>query len=308
MSVATKYSLAAIHLDDAADTIISGVNTQGVSLESEIEQEPTSGEVYNRWLSLSGQSTGAQFATSHLATAIAAIGTSLSIGSPATGLKVWLQKHVEGGTRAGAASHRYHLATEGIIAPETLSVAHGGSAAMTYKIVTTYDGSNDPWQLSDSQSMPAAEADDERFALGPMQIGSKSLTQFRQLDIAYNVNVVAEGADGDIWPTFASVESITPVITFKGIDPEWWKSTNVPITGLACTHANTILYLRKRAYGGTWVADNVAEHIKLTAAGLAHVQGFDASGLAAAECSLVLPCRYDGSNVPITADVASTIV
>ncbi len=310
MSIARKYSLAAVQLDTGSDVLISGIVSQGLSLDSQIGQEPTSGEVYNRWLSLTGQAPGAQFSTYHLATAINAISLGLSIGSLATGLKLWLQKHVEGGGRAGAASHRSHLATEGIIAPETLSVQHGPNqhATMAYKVVTTYDGSNDPWQLADSQTMPTAEADDERFTLGPMQIGNKSLTQFRQLDIAFNVNVVTEGGDGDIWPTFASIESVMPVLTFKGIDPEWWKSSNIPMTGLACTHANTILYLRKRAYGGTFVANGVAEHIKLTAAGLAHVDGFDATGSGAAECSLVLPCRYDGSNVPITAAVASTIV
>lgn len=312
MSIARKYSLAAVQLDTGSDVLISGITTQGLSTNTQVDQEPTSGEVYNRWLSITGMDPNGRFATYHLATALASIGLGgLSIGSLATGLALWLQKHLEGGSRTAGANHRKYLMTEGIVIPRTLSVAHGPNqhATVTYEIIPTWDGINDPIQIFESQNLPTAEADDERFALGPMTIGNKSLAQFRSFEIDFAINAVAEGGDSDIFPTYISIESIMPVLRFRGIDPEWMKSTNIPLAGLACTHANTILYLRKRADAGTFELDGVAEHIKLTADGLAHIEeAVDATGSGATETSLVLPLRWDGTgNAPLTINTASAI-
>ena len=311
MAISKKYTLAAVQLDTGADVLISGITSQSLQLNSEVDQEITSGNVYPAWYGLSGQSPGGQFGTHHLATALAAIGgLGLDISTLATGLALWLYKHADASTRAGAASHRKFLCQQGIVVPRTLSVSDGPGqhAVITYEILTTFDGTNNPWVIGESQTLPNAEPDDERFALGPMKIGNKTLSQVRQFDVDFGINVVAERGDGDIWPTFCSIETISPSITLRGIDPEWFKDANVPLAGLAGVHANTVLYLRKRAAGQSFVADNVAEHIKFTGDGLAHiVDGFDVGVSGAAECSLVMPLRNDGSNAPLTIDTASTI-
>lgn len=311
MGITKKYTLAAVQLDTGSDVLISGITSQNLQLNSQVDQEITSGNVYPAWYGLSGQNPGGQFGTHHVATALAAIaGLGLDISTLATGLALWLQKHAKGGTRAGAASHRKFLCQEGMVVPRTLSVSDGPGqhAIVTFEIITTFDGTNNPWVLSESQTLPNAEPDDERFALGPMTVGGKSLTQVRQFDIDFGINVVTERGDGDIWPTYASIETIAPSITLRGIDPEWFKDANIPLAGLAATHANTTLYLRKRAAGGTFVANGTAQHVKFTGDGLAHiVDGFDVGGSGAAECSLVLPLRNDGSNAPLTIDTTSAI-
>lgn len=311
MSIARKYSLYAVQLADTVPVLISGITTQGLQTGSEVEQEATSGEVYARFAALTAQNPTGRFATYHLATALANIGLAgLSIAGLANGLNLFEQKHAAGGTRAGAASHRKQNLTEGIIVPRTLTCTHGPnqSASITYEVIATWDGSNDPVTITESVSLPGAEADDERFALGPMSIGAISLPQIRQFEIDFGINAVAE-RDGDVWPTFVSIETIMPRITLRGIDPEWFKSTNIPLAGKPGTHANTILYLRKRADGGTFVANGTAQHIKFTAAGLAYIDdAFEATGSGAGESSLVMPLRYDGTNAPLTFNTASAIV
>lgn len=310
MAVTNKYSLYAVQLDDTADVLISGITTQGLVTQSATDQEVTT-EVYSRWYALTGQNPQGRFGTYHLATALANFPlTGLSIAGLATGLALWLQKHKDEASREATLKHRKYLMTAGMVIPQALTVAHGAgqSAIGTFQVLPTYDGSNDPFQISDLQTLPTAEADDERFAIGPVQIGSKSLSHFRSVDIDFGINAPAESADGDVWPTFIAIESVNPRITFRGIDPEWLKSTNVPLVGLTCTHANTIFYLRKRAIGGTFVVNGTAEHIKFTAAGLAYVEEvFDATGQGASETNLVLPCSYDGTNAPLVINTASAI-
>lgn len=307
MAVTAKYSLAAVQLDTTVDVMIRGITTQALSIESAVDQEPTSGEIYNRWLALTAQSFNGRFATFHVGTAFSAIGLGgLSISSLVTGLSLWLQQHALGGSRAGTLSHRKYNITRGIVFPRTLTCSHGQNqhASISYEIVPVYDGAVSPFTITPDLTMPAAEVNDvpgERFALGSMTIGGKLLSHIRQFEIDYGIKVVAESADGNPWPTFVSIETITPRITLRGIDPGWLADAVVPLTGLACTHANTIMYLRKRLSGDSFVPDGTAEHIKFTAAGLAHVQqAFDASGAGAAETSLVIPLRFDGTYAPVT--------
>ncbi len=64
----------------------------------------------------------------------------------------------------------------------------------------------------------------------------------------------------------------------------------------------------KRLHGSAYVPDATAQHIKLTVDGLAYVEdAFDASGNENATCSLVVPLRYDGTNSPITTNLATAI-
>ena len=88
----------------------------------------------------------------------------------------------------------------------------------------------------------------------------------------------------------------------------WFADARVPLAGLAFAHANTTLYLRKRLSKSTFVANNVAEHVKFTACGMAVIE--DAARIGSsddAEISLSLPLTHDGSNDPLVVDTSSAI-
>lgn len=306
MTVATKHGLYGVEIDA---TLIGGITNLGTRTGEEVRNEPTSGEIYARFQSLVAQKPGAEFTTLNIAAALDACGlTGVDIGGLAAGLNLYAQKHVEGGTRAGAASHRKYTIKDGILVPRVLSVDHQGDATLRYEAVAIYDGANDPIVIADSQSLPGGLTDAQRFTIGPVTIESVSLAQVRRFELDFGLQVVSEGADSDIWDTFISIESIQPQITLRGIDVEWLKSTNIPLLGKAVTHTNTAIYLRKRAAGGTFVADGTAEHIKFTAAGLATIDTpFEADGNDAGETSLTLPLKYDGVNVPLVINTTSAI-
>jgi len=311
MAVTRKYSLSAVRLNTGAPVLISGILSQGLGLGATVDQEPTSGEVYPRWTSVTGLSPDGRFATYHLATALASIGlTGLNIGSLATGLEFWLQQHALGSTRAGVLSHRKTLIKAGIVFPLSVECNHGPNqhGRVSYQVTPVWDGANDIVQISDGETLPTAEADDERFGLGPIAIGGKTIDHVDSLTVDFGINAVVEGKDGDICPSYVSIETLLPSIRLRGIDPEWFAAAKIPLAGLACTHANTILYLRKRALGDGFVANGVAQHIKFTACGLAVIDDAQqATGSGAAETSLILPLRYDGANAPLTINTASAI-
>ncbi len=306
MAVTTKHGVYGVVIDS---TLLGGITNLNTRTGSEVRNEPTSGEIYARFQSLVAQLPGAEFTTLNIAAALDLCAlTGVDVGGLAAGLNLYAQKHVEGGTRAGAASHRKYTLKDGILVPRTLSVTHQGDATLRYEAVGIWDGSNDVITISDSQSLPGGLTDAERFTLGPVTIESVSLAQVRAFELDFGLEVVSEGSDSDIWDTFISIASIQPQITLRGIDMEWFKAANIPLLGKAVTHTNTAIYLRKRAAGGSFVIDGTAEHIKFTAAGLATIDTpFDADGNEAGETSLVVPLKYDGTNAPLVIDTTSAI-
>jgi len=309
MSVTKKYSLYAVQLDTGADVLISGILSQNLGLGAEVDQEPTSGEVYPRWSSLTGLAPDGRFSTYHLATALGAIGaTGLNIASLATGLVFWLQQHAVGSTRAGVLSHRKVLLREGIVFPTTLSCSGGPNqhAQIGYQVIPTWDGTNEILEVTDGVTLPTAEPDDERFALGPITLGAKTIDHVDSLEVDFGINAVRESKDGDLRPTYVSIETVLSSIRLRGIDPTWLAAAKIPVTGLACTFANSAIYLRKRLIGGSFVPDVTAEHLKLVPVGMALIDdAFQASGSGAAETSLVLPLRYDGTNLPLSISASA---
>ena len=190
---------------------------------------------------------------------------------------------------------------ESLVFPQRLSAVGRDDADLSYETRITHDGSaNDAIIVTDGVSLPVAASDNERFALGPVTVESVSLTHLRSFELAFGLTVETEGDGSSIYDTFASIATIQPIITLRGIDIEWLHSTNIPWLGKAATHTNTAIYLRRRASGGSFVADGQAQHIKITAAGLATIGPcFDATGaVTAGEVTLTMPCKYDGTNNP----------
>jgi hypothetical protein len=319
MSLDNIHGLYAVSFQNDGDgsaTVLDSVARVQLSQSNAFNREQTSGSVYDRFITILAQTHSASLETKRLATWLAEIGlTGLPIVDGALGeygLRLYAQKFDESaGGRASGSNHRSYTIANGLLVPSRLSVSHQGDAMLTCNLFVKYDGTNDPVVVATSVSLPALDGDDERFTLGGVTLGSKTFDGKQSLEIDFGVTVREEGADSDIWPTALSIVSIQPTLTLTGVKPEWLTAdtTTLPIEGLACTHANSTIYLRKRAQGGTgFVADGTAEHIKFTVDGLAAIETiFDASPGSPAETSLTLPLEWDGTNAPLTIDTASTI-
>jgi hypothetical protein len=306
MSVTRKHSLYGVQFDATMIGVTSGM----IDLGYDVQADRTSGAVSPKIATINSIKPNAQLTTKAIAAALdqSAL-TGLDISTLTAGLNCYGYKHASGGSRATGANHRKFNTVAGMIAPTTLSAQGRQDAVLNYDARIIHDGSaNDPVIITDAVSVPTDATDAERFALGPVTVGGISLTHLRSLEIAFGLTIVTEGDGSSVYDTFASIEAIEPVITLRGIDPEWLKSANIPFGGKAAAHANTTIYLRKRLGYSTFVADNVAEHVKFTAAGLAVIPTpYDASVGNPNELMLVLTCIHDGTNNPILIDTTSTI-
>lgn len=300
-----------IYPDGASDVLLGGIVDQDVQLGSEVRRERSSGDPYPRHIALTAQRPRATFTSFAIAKALDACGLlGLKIASTINaGLELFAQKFDEGSLVASGANHRKYTVRNGLLIPRTLRVDHQGDATISYEVLPRYDDTNAPIIEADSATLPSGLVDDERFTLGPFTVESVAIGQATQLEIDFGLAAETIGADSDIWDTFTRIGAVEPMIRIRGTDVTWLAAANIPRTGKAATHANTKLYLRKRAEGSTYVADGTAEHIKFTAAGLATIEtANNQSGDAPTELELQLPLNYDGTNVQLVIDTTSTIV
>ena len=301
----TRHGLYAV-VHDA--TAIPGVFRVGWQTNTKTGGEPTAAELSPRNRLILGQEPKLSFATRALATALGLCGTSGSdISDLTAGLIGYQHKFQRGGSRATGSTHRKITVVDGMLYPTRITCAHQGLAELEYEAAAAWDGTNDPFQIAEASALPSAPTDAERFTIGGVQIGGVALTDIINVDIDLGLTVTAEGADSDLWPTHVSLEQFNPKITFRGKKAEWWAAAGIPLVGKAATHANSIVYLRKRTQTG-FETDVTAEHIKFTIDGLAYLTDlFNADGTKSGETGLVVEGEFDGTNDALTIDTASAI-
>lgn len=313
MSVARMHGLYAVKV--GASTLLGGITRRSARLGNDVRQIATSGDVYARFQALYAVKPMCDFASLNLAAALDLCGlTGFRITSGAT-LLFYCQQQQKGGSRMSGSNHRIITVNEGLLLPRRITCEHQGDAQIDYDVLPIYDGSNDPIVVADTSALGTNPGDAERFTLGPVTLAwsgsSMTLPEIRRTEIDFGVQAETVGADSDLYDTNVRIVEIQPSITFTGIDIEWFKSANIPIGGRSLVHSGggsggttpTTIVFRKRALGGTFVAAATAEHIGMTACGMAVVeQLFDAQGNALDECSLRIPLRFDGTNAPITID------
>lgn len=300
MSVSRKHGNYAI---DLAGTIIGGQMRSALRTGTEVRVQSTDGIQYPVHQAIYAQEPVAELQTLSIAAALDEIGSTGLAVTNAAPVNLWAYKRAHGGTRAGALSHRKYVLNDGLIVPERISCDHRGDAQLDYRMDVTYDGTNEPLVVTDSQTVPAVAANNERFTLGPLTLGGVSFDHLTQATIEFGLNVTRESADSEIWPTHVSIDDIIAVLRFTGIDPEWLKAANIPFAGgLVTTHANGSFFLKKRDRSTTTQFAAGADHVKFTIDGLVHItDAFEASEQTAGTCKMDVPIVWDGTNAPIVA-------
>lgn len=291
-------------------TLLGGISDVSLNTGTEVRGEISSGDIYARIKSTVAQKPSASWTTRNIAASLNAVPLlGKKIADLAGGLQLFGQQHAEGGTRTAGLFHKKYVMVEGLVFHGGMSVEHQGDAVINTTALITYDGTNNPIIPSELSAVPSGLTDSERFSLGPVTINGVTMTGVKSVEFAFGINAATEGVDGEIWDRFSSIRTIEPVLTLRGVDPDWFKAAGaVPLIGGPGTHANTVLYLRKRIAGGTFVLDGTAQHIKITAAGLAFIETpLDVSGSESAETTLVMPLQFDGTNAPMVINTASAI-
>jgi hypothetical protein len=287
--------------------------SESLSNNPQIDSIITTGETSPTHASLISQSVAGSFDTHAIASAIDAIGiTPLCIATATEpGVTFYLQDHNDCGSPVAGNTHRSLLISSGAVVPRSITVDHQGNARMSIDVVTAKESGNDAIVISDTATLPTLTAAGLRWTIGKMTVGGIALSDYTSMTIDFGNTVTTRGTQSSIWDQYIEVSTHAPSITISGIDPAWFKATGgVPIAGLACTHANTIIYLRQRDSTATgFVADGTATHISFTAKGIAvFSQAMSGAAGRFTDTSLVIRCIKDVSNPPIVVDTTAAIV
>lgn len=308
MAVSRRHTIYAVQLNAA---LMQAITQNNIVTGTEVRGDPTSGEHRPRHRSVVAQKPSASFTSLAIASALdAAPFTGKDMSTVTGGVNFFAHKLADGATRSAGSTHRKYNVVKGILFPTVLSCGHQGDASIAYQAAIVHDGSaNDPVIITDTEPLPGTLADSQRFTLGPVSIGGVSLGDHLQsLEINFGHSVETKGAKSDIWDTYAAINTTIMRLTFDSIDVELVKAANIPFSAKAATHANTLIYLRKRAHGGTFVPNGTAEHISITAAGIVYADpAFEASGTEAAKTKVMLDVSYDGTNEQLVFDTTAAI-
>jgi len=237
--------------------------------------------------------------------------TSLTIkaGGTYTALEVYFALLDDCGRIAAGSVHRKISFAFGCLIPRTLSVSSGQDAEISCEFMAlSTDGATSPITISGSQALPTLPSE-KRFTVGPVTLGTEVITRIQQMSIDFANSVNAQQLDTGIYPTNLSVDSQIPRFTFSALAPDTFDAAVIPEGGLAITHANTAIWLRQRKAGADVLfADVDTEHIRFTAAGLAHIDDVGASsGNAPSVLSGSVTTLFDGTNAPIVITTGAAI-
>lgn len=309
--IGALHTLYAVKFDPesgAGPVNMGAIVRQGLRIANQVVTIPTSGEALSRFIANYSQRFSVMWESLDLKTCLDACGLAGTYvqSTIKTGVTLYAQKVAEGGTRTSGATHDSWNIKEGYAYPSGVTCEHQGDARLAYDLLPTWDGTNDPIVIAKDVALPTPITDALRYSIGPLTLGGIVFDQVRRVTINTGIAAQTEGADSDIWDGFSWVQSILPSIRIDGVKKRWLDSTGIPLGGLLCTHANSSLILRKRALGGTFVANGTAEHVKFTFNGLAVVPNvFEADGNAPGTVSIEIPLRYDGTNNPLVVNTAS---
>lgn len=289
MAAGNAFNIFAVQ---KAAVVIGGVTAASMPVGNIVGVDITSGELYPQIVFLRGQAPTFNFTTKDIATALTQfpiIGTDMS----SSAFSMWGQKKKDGSTRSEITDHEKWTVNGGIIVPTTLSVAGQDDAEISYTGFITF---NDPVAaiVRTTAALPAGVTDANRYALGALTVAGSGITGIDSFNLAFGIVVQTEVTDGDITPTFAAIGSISPILTWTGIDATLFGT--IGLDGIDSTTTVTTQVLRHRLKGGGFGGSDMT----VTARGLVTVENvFDGAGNDTGKVNLQLTAYYDNTNVPV---------
>lgn len=294
---------------DSAAAGIYGITQMRLAANAEVRKERTSGLVYPDMAAIDAVKPVLSFTTFDLENAIeqlTLLGKCITNDTGKPGLVAYGQKMSCAGIVSGSV-HRSMTIRQGLVVPRTLTIDHAGNAQLSFDAYASWDGTNDPVVLASNASLPTytpttwPTAAVGRWTMRNLTFGT-AMTGKRSISIDFGAVVTHEAADGDRYPTVTTLAGIAPVVTVRGVNPEWW-SLFCDLDGTTAAHASTTIELLKRG-----VAIGNAAHIKLTCAGIVSFDTlFDAGVDGPGETVMRIDCVGDGTNAPIVATTNQTL-
>jgi hypothetical protein len=218
-----------------------------------------------------------------------------------TAIGFYFQQYAQGSTRDANGALKVSM-DDGLIVPVSIE-ADQRQASITYEVIgRTNDGTTNPLAVAIDQALPALTAADQWFVAGPASINGTAIDSVETVRVDFGIQTISVASNGLPYPRFVAVQARQPSIVIGCRDPELLNTLGVG--GVAQGVTDSLVYLRKCAANGARVADNVAEHLKLSID-----QGrIQVSRLGGAEgnCEVRISPTYDGTAdiVAVTAGAA----
>jgi len=222
-------------------------------------------------------------------------------------INVYVAQYGCDGPLAGDVHRRYSMNT-GILFPNTATCDHRGNLAISATMRAVFEGTGTgPVTISDGVNLPSAAQIGDQSGRWSMhsgtktQVNAKDVTNKRNINIDFGISTSTQGADSEVFDTFASLDSVLPVVSVQGVDPTWFDTVELTINGKEVTHANTRIPFRKRDGAGGYIDDATAVHIEVTAHGPAYFPDLlSGNGTDPASTSLrIEPVEDSSGNSPL---------
>lgn len=297
----TGYSVR-ITPSGGSATLINGIVSQSVRTGPNHVAEPTAGNLYANFVSVNALKPGASFSSYDLLTLIPLLGLrgACLAGGANPGAEFFQLALEACGTVRTGSNHRKLTIPNGLAVPRTLSVSHQADATMDCEVLSYWDGTNNPVIIAASQAAPTGLAVCNRYTLGPISIGGVVINGVTSLSIDFGNQAVASGAGSDLYDSNIEVPGMVPRITIRGRNvAKFADSSAIPLIGIAGSHANTTIVLRKRTPSLGSFSDG-ADNILITAACAVNFdEVFNASANSHGDTGLILTAFDDGTNAPL---------
>ncbi len=294
-------------------TVLSGLTNIDAQMNPEVDNEVNLGSNWPQFAAIVSQKPKLMFSSRSVASCLGLLGSTGTTIDGSTNLIAYFAKLDGIGNPLSGTVHRSYTMTRGIIMPRRLSCQHRQSAQLDVEAVLySSDGAAHPIAISDTVALPTISRAYVQHTIGPLTLGITgtvfTVDDPTSFSIDFGNGAQTSGSGSDIYDKYIEQQGIKPVINITGIDAAMFGTGKVPPVGTAITHAGVSLFLRKRAENGIgFVANGTAEHIKITANGVAVVTDHKGTGNGKSEVSLQITTDWDGTNAPIVIDTASAI-
>lgn len=290
---------------------IGGIVSVAFTNATQMQTEPTAGSIYPVQTSIQEIKTGFRFTSHNVSAALGVLGflgIPLSAQVPAELFEI---QYGDDGFIVAGSNHRKIAFTTGRAIWRTISVANRQDAQIEIEVFgLSPDGSTNPAVFTEGVAAPAA-VDDARHTIASATLAGIAMGCVTDLRIESGLTITPEGCKSDIFDTRMGVQSVVPKIQVTTLATQLVGSAagKINLPGVAATHANTSIKLRKRVNKtGTFVADATAEHVAITADGMVvPVQPFQANNNADGSTQFELTATFDGTNAPFLINAASAL-
>lgn len=300
LHAATAQSGGAVYVD--------GIRSLSLTPGLRTAIEAGDGEVYASFGSLVAGSPRAGFTTVDIKAVLDQIpfaGLLIDADGGHPGVELYRRRMAQGGTRMSGSVHHKTTIANGLAVLRRISARHQEPATVEVELYPRQNSSTAPLAYDEASALPTHDAGpDAIWTLGKIVLNATTVEGLESWDLDAGVNVLCEGKDSDIYPTFCSIRSIQPSLRFRSRHVDL--TTTLTEDGAYYTATQVVLYLRKRAEGGTFVADGTEEHIKFTL-GKCRVEVVGVEGDPTAIDVLVTPWATIGSVDPIAYDTTAAI-